>query len=271
MKQLLIAVAALLLLAGCALGPNYQKPDMEVPVRYKTDAPWKEATPAAHLPKGNWWQVYGDEELNRLEEQAAKANQDLKAAYARLSQVLAAAGISRSERLPQVDLNASVQRLRTAGDLTGTGSGLTTSRFSLPLSLGYEIDLWGRVRRTIEAAEADVDAAGADYRSLLLVLQTDLARSYFALRSLDREIDLLDRTVALRAEALRMVKSRFKHGQVGRLDVSRAETELASTRAEAIGLRKSRAELENRIAVLLGQLPSQFSLKPLVKEQVLPS
>lgn len=249
-----------LILAGCAVGPDYRRPTADIPVRFKHDAPWKEATPADHLAKGNWWEIYADPVLNDLEEQAATANLSLQAAYASLAQVQATAGISKSERMPRLDLNAGVGRQRTAADLSPAGSGQVDNLYSLPLALSYEVDLWGRVRRSVEAAQADVDGATADYHALLLSLQAELASSYFRMRTLDGEIALLNQTVGLRQEALQLVQSRYEHGQIGQLDLSRAEAELASTRAEAIGLQKQRGELENRIALLIGQNPSTFSL-----------
>jgi multidrug efflux system outer membrane protein len=126
--------------------------------------------------------------------------------------------------------------------------------------LSYEIDLWGRVRRSIEAAEADVESSFADYQNLLLTLQAELARSYFTLRAVDNEIELLQQTIKLRLATRDLVKSKFDNGQVGQLDLSRAESELATTEAEAFGLQKQRGELENAIAVLIGLPPANFSL-----------
>ncbi|WP_020677242.1 efflux transporter outer membrane subunit [Geopsychrobacter electrodiphilus] len=250
----------LLFLGGCALGPNYQKPAALVPIHYKNDAPWKTATPSDQLEKGNWWEIYADDSLNGLEQQANAANQTLKAAYARLTQAQAAAGISKADRVPRLDLNASANRSRTPGAFSSTGSGVVGNQFRLPLTLGYEIDLFGRVKRSIEAAEADAASATADYQALLLLLQSDLARSYFSLRELDTEISLLQRTLKLRNESLKMIQSQFDHGLIGQLDLLRAQTELAATDAEAIGLQRQRDQLENGIALLVGQSPSNFTL-----------
>ncbi len=242
------------------MGMDYQRPEALVPVQFKSDAPWKEAAPGDSVAKGSWWEIYDDAVLNQLEEQAAEANQSLQAAYARLSQVQASLGISRSEQLPRLDLNASANRQRVAQDLSSTGSSYYGSQISLPLVLSYEVDLWGRVRRSVEAAEADVKSAVADYQNLLLTLQAELARSYFALRVVDNEIELLEQTIELRKATRDLVKSKFDNGQVGQLDLSRSESELAATEAEAIGLQKQRGELENAIAVLIGLPPSSFSI-----------
>ncbi len=262
-KRYFVAILGLFL-AGCTLGPNYVKPDTAIPLTFKEDAPWKTATPQDQVPRGKWWQIYGDPVLNNLEEQATAANQDLAAAFARVAQARAIARIDEADQVPRVDLNASALRSRFSLDQFGLGSSgpsaITFNYYNIPLDLSYEIDLWGRVRRSIEASRADAQASEADYQSLLLSLQAEVARNYFALRSLDAEIELLQRTVELRRENLGLVNSLFKNGEVGQLDVSRAETELASTQAEAVGLEKQRSELEHALAVLAGQPASEFSL-----------
>ncbi len=267
-----------LLLTGCALGPNYLNPGVEVPPAYRENVHWKEASPQDQLPRGAWWRIYDDPALDALEALAAGANQDLAAAFARVNQARAIARVDAAGLLPRVDLNASAARSRTSGDFTLTGEGSTGNSFFLPLDLSYEVDLWGRVRRSVEASRADAAASLADYQSVLLTLQTEVARNYFALRALDAEIDLLLRTLELRRENLGMVRSLFRHGQVGQLDVSRAETELAATEAETAGVRKRRAELEHALAVLVGKpaaalelASSPLDLKPPQVEAGLPS
>jgi multidrug efflux system outer membrane protein len=247
----------LIILSGCTLGPNYRKPDAPLPLEFKSNKDWKIAEPKDHLPKGRWWAVFGDEALNDLEAQAQEANQSLKAAMSRVMQARAAAGIAGSELFPTVDMKPSVQRFRTD---TGGGNMTTANLFSLPFDLSYEIDIWGRVRRSNEAAEAELTATAADYAAVLLTLQADLARNYFQIRALDKDIDIVDRTVRLREESLRMIESRFKNGYTGKLDLERAKTELASTQAEGAALRKTRGALENSLAVLLGKPASDFSL-----------
>ncbi len=264
LRSAMMPAIATLLLAGCTLGPNYVKPEMAIPLTFKEGAPWKKAMPRDQVPRGKWWEIYGDPVLNNLEEQATAANQDLAAAFARVTQARAIARIDEADRVPRADLNATAQRSRINIDQFGVDfsgpSGIVFNYYNIPLDLSYEIDLWGRVRRAVEASRADARASEADYLSLLLSLQAELARNYFALRSLDAEIDLLQRTVELRRENLALVDSLFKNGQIGQLDVSRAETELASTQAEAIGLQKRRSELEHALAVLVGRPASTFFL-----------
>lgn len=254
-----------LFLSGCVLGPDYQKPETPVPIQYKNDTPWKNATPRDYLDKGNWWEIYDDETLNRLESQAGVANQTLKAAYARLMQAKATTGISKATKLPSLDLSGFAQRSRVLLNQYGFDSGpsgILFNYYDISSNLNYEVDLFGRVKRTIEAAEADMESATADFQTLMLSLQADLASSYFALRSTDTEISLLERTLELRKEDLRIIQSRYEHGLVAVLDVLRAQTELASAKSDLIGLQKQRGELENSIALLIGKFPSNFTLPP---------
>ena len=258
-----VTVMLVLFFTGCTLGPNYSRPEVDVPVAYKADAPWKEVAPQDHVEKGLWWEVYGDQLLNDLEAQAMEANQEIKVAFARLMQVQSGERFSRAAQRPRFDLNGSASRDRIAEDFSSTGKGKVGNTFSLPLALGYEVDLWGRVRRSIEAAEADSASATADYQNVLLSLQSELARNYFDLRALDQEQALLKQTVLLMEEAYNLIKRQYEKGRVSLLDLSQAETQLAETRSEAIGLEKKRGELENALAVLTGQAASNFTLAPM--------
>lgn len=247
-----VSLALLALLPGCTLGPEYQRPEVTVPVAYREEAPWKEAIPADEMDKGPWWRIYGDPVLDDLQQRALAANQNLKAAVARVSQARAAARISETALYPQLDLDPSARR--------GRSSDGTSTALRLPLDLGYEIDLWGRVRRAVEAGTAQYEASLADQQNLMLTLQTDVSRNYFALRSLDVQLDLLRRTVELRSRNLQLVTSLFNNGQVGRLDLARAETELANAQAETAALKRRRAATEHALAVLVGEPVATFSL-----------
>jgi len=262
-SRYLLVPVLVLLVAGCVLGPEYSRPEVAVPVAYKADAPWKEVTPLDSLDKGRWWEIYGDPGLNELEEQAMEASQELKVAFARLMQVQTGERLSRAAQLPRFDVNGSASRTRIAEDFSSSGAGETGNTFSLPLTLGYELDLFGRVRRSIEAAEADSASARADYQNILLSLQGELARSYFDLRAIDQEISLLQQTVKLMEEARSLIKRQYDNGLVSLLDLSQADTQLAETRSEAIGLEKKRGELENALSVLTGQPASSFTLQPM--------
>jgi hydrophobe/amphiphile efflux-1 (HAE1) family protein/NodT family efflux transporter outer membrane factor (OMF) lipoprotein len=259
------AIALLALVAaGCAVGPDYKKPETAAPAIYKASTNqiglWKEGQPLDTVPKGNWWEIFGDATLNELETQAAAANQQLKAAVARVDQARATARVSRSELFPALDFNPSFSRERFSPNQTPGFGNITANSFRVPLDLSYEIDLWGRVRRGFEAARADAVAGVAAYHNVLLTLQADIAQNYFALRALDAEIAVVEGTLDLRREQVSLVRSRFEGGIGNELDVARAETELASTQAEAAGLARQRAELENAIAILVGANPAAFTV-----------
>ena len=249
------------------VGPDYRHPANSVATNYKAAdlGAWKEGRPLDNLPKGNWWEVFGDKGLNELQSQAARANQNLKAAMARVEQARATARVARSDLLPSLTLAPSFNRQRFSPNQEPNFGHLTANTFHVPLDLSYEIDLWGRVRRSFESARAEAQASLADFYNVLLTLQADLAQNYFALRALDAEIATVSSTVDLRREQVRLVRSRFEGGVGSELDVARAETELATTEAEAASLAQRRSELENAIAVLAGSNPSSFRL-PVIRD-----
>src|SRR3989454_205186 len=244
------------------VGPDYKAPTNDIPAAYKAAelGAWKEGNPLDNLPKGNWWEIFGDAGLNELEAQTVRANPELKAAVARVDQSRAAARVARSELLPNLNLDASFTRERYSPNQVPGFGGLTANTFRAPLDLSYEIDLWGRVRRSFQSARADAQASLAAFYNILLTLQADVAQAYFALRALDAEIAAVSGTVDLRKEQVRLVRSRFEGGIGSELDVTRAETELATTEAEAASLAQRRVELENAIAILVGSNPSTFRM-----------
>jgi len=215
------------------------------------------------VPKGQWWELFGDPTLNELELRAVGANQELKAAVARVDQARATARVARSEFLPNLNFDPSFTRQRYSPNQEPSFGALTTSSLSVPLDLSYEIDLWGRVRRSFESARAEASASAATYYNILLTLESDVAQNYFQLRSLDAEIATVTSTVGLRKEQVQLVRSRFEGGIGNELDVARAETELATTEAEAASLAKRRAELEDALAILVGSNPTTFKLAAL--------
>lgn len=248
------------LLVGCTLGPAYHPPQPPLPNAFKEQGPWRQAEPRDDVPRGAWWVVFDDSVLNTLEEQAMADNPGLQVVLARVAQARAGLGASRSDLYPRFDLNASANRSRTSGGLSPTGVGGTNTFIDLPVDLGYEIDLWGRVKRSVEAAESEVEASTADYHSARLSLQAELARSWFALRTLDSELTLLERAIDLRRENLRLVRSRYRAGEAGKLDFERARTELATAEAETQAVARSRAALMHAIAALIGQPASEVLL-----------
>jgi len=247
------------------VGPDYKLPTNAVPAAYKTAdfGSWKEGRPLDNVPKGNWWEIFGDTNLNALEVQAVSANQQLKAAVARVDEARATARVARSQLMPSLSLNPSFTREAYSPNANPSFGNITANTFSAPLDLSYEVDLWGRIRRLFQGARADAQASLADYYNVLLTLQSDVAQNYFALRSLDAEIATVNGTIALRHEQVRLVRSRLEGGIGSELDVAQAETELATTEAEAASLAHQRDELENAIAILVGENPSSFQLAAL--------
>ena len=244
------------------VGPDYQRPTNAVPTSYKAAelGDWKEGRPLDHVPKGNWWGVFQDPGLDMVEARAIEFNQNLKAAMARVSQARATARVARADLLPNLSLDPSFVRQRYSPNQEPSFGTITANTASVPLDLSYEIDLWGRVRRGFESARADAQASLADYYSVLLTLQADVAQNYFGLRALDAEMGTVTATVGLRKEQVQLVRSRFEGGVGNDLDVARAETQLASTEADAASLAQRRSELENALAILVGSNPSTFRL-----------
>jgi len=245
-----------------AVGPDYHQPTNSVPGNYKAMAlgQWKEGRPLDNVPKGNWWEVFGDADLNALESQALQANQNLRAAVARVDQARATARLARADLLPGLNLDPSFTRQRYSPNQSPSYGPLTANTWQAPLDLSYEIDLWGRVRRGFESARADAHGSLAAFDNVLLTLQAGVAQNYFRLRALDAEIATVTGTVDLRKEQVRLVHSRFNGGIGNDLDIARAETELATTEAEAASLAQQRDELENAIAILAGSNPASFHL-----------
>jgi multidrug efflux system outer membrane protein len=266
-----VVLSALLLFVARAdagvltIGPDYQRPTETAPDAYKAAGlgEWKEGQPLDHVPKGAWWEVFGDETLNELERRATGSNEELKAAVARVDQARATARVARSELLPRLDADPSWRRERFSPNQVPSFGEMTANNFRAPLDLSYEIDLWGRVRRGFESARAEAAASVAAFHNILLTLQADVAQNYLALRALDAEIATVVSTVSLRKEQLQLVRSRFEGGISSELDVARAETELATAEAEAASLAKRRAELENALAILVGENPAAFKLAAL--------
>lgn len=253
-----------LLLASCNFAPKYDRPVMALPGKFKTSGPWRNAAPSDHLSRGSWWSCFHDARLGGLMSQAEAANPSLEAALHRVEEARALARADRAELFPTLGFTGSAKRTRSSGTVQGSSSaGRTITRDRGTFDVGYEPDLWGRVRNQAQAGEASADAEAARHRSVLLSLQGDLATSYFALRAQDAEMEMLKRAIGLRQKALDLARSRFKQGDAAQLDVAQAETELAAAESEAIGLEKRRAELEHAIALLLGRTPSEFSLPSL--------
>ncbi|MRV70170.1 efflux transporter outer membrane subunit [Duganella sp. FT92W] len=282
---------AALLLTACA-APEFRQPAIDTPAGFKETqtAPartggvvtaadgtrWKQAQPAEQQARGEWWLAFNDPALNGLIADATKANANLAVAAARVKQARAIAGISEAARVPQVGVNVGAQRARASSQSLGLPAGTAVApqtSYSAGLTASYEVDLFGRVSSDIAASRSDAAATEANYRSVLLALQADVAQAYFRLRATDAELATLEQTVRLREENVKVNQRRFDLGDIGEFDLSRAKTELATSRAEAIGLQRQRVTTEHALAVLLGQPAANFTagVSPLQDSMLLPS
>ncbi len=266
MKKLLWQFALLALLCSCAVGPEYKRPDVSdiTPANWR----WKIAEPKDAVPKGEWWKLYKDPVLDELESGAVSSNQNLRAAVARIDEYSAAARLSRSRLFPELSLDPSFSRQRTSANqpipiplpAQFKVVSMQLNSFSVPLDLSYEVDLWGRVRRSLESAQAQAQAGAADYDNVLLALTSDVAVNYFGIRSLDTEIAVLRRAVELRDKSVRILNDRFTVGTIPETDLAEATTELASAEAELADAARHRAETLNAIALLCGRPASSFEI-----------
>jgi outer membrane protein, multidrug efflux system len=253
-------------LAGCAVGPDYNRPTDETPAAWKEAPPsgWKDAAPRDDIAKGNWWEIFDDPVLNDLETRAATANESLKAAVARVTQARAIARITEADFFPTVDLKPSAIRSQQSAnrpvEAGAKHTNYAANTFSVPLDLSYELDIWGKVRRAFEAANADARASAAAYETILLTLKSDVAQTYYNLRYLDEELSILGNNIEVLQKSLDLVLVRYRGCIASGLDVSQAETLLASTQAQYIGVGRQRAQLEHALAVLVGKPASEFSL-----------
>ena len=244
------------------VGPNYQKPDTSAitPAKWK----WRSASPRDTQSREKWWSVFGDSELNRIEAVAVSNNQELRAALARFDQSRAYSRASAAAFIPTVTAQAAASRQRTSGNQpTPVPFPIPSAHldtFSLPLDLTYEVDVWGRLRRSMEAARADTYSMASAYQTVLLSLTSDVASYYFQVRACDAEIAALQTTISTRQKSLRLIEARAKAGATNDIDSARARSELASTEAEIADVKRQRDELVGGIALLCGQPATRFSI-----------
>ncbi|GAB2881639.1 efflux transporter outer membrane subunit [Paraburkholderia jirisanensis] len=270
-------LAALFAVAGCSLAPEYKTPDVpitstfretapdfsETAIKVPTDGSWKTAQPAEYLTRGEWWKVFGDATLDSLEQQAHDANQNLKAALARVKESRSLTEAARAGFFPSVNagFGPTRQQISAVSFLEPDGTSVPEQTiWRAQASASYEVDLFGRVDSNYDAAKADAQQSEALQRSVLLALQADVAQNYFALRELDAETDVFTNTVELREQALKLVQHRFDDGEISELDVARAKSELESARSDAMTVQRQRAASEHALAVLLGKNASEFTM-----------
>jgi NodT family efflux transporter outer membrane factor (OMF) lipoprotein len=255
-----------LCLGGCMVGPQYVRPAAEVPASYAEGGVWKPAQPNDAVAKGSWWDVFDDPQLNALEEQINVSNQTLRVAQDRFLQARAAVRISRSGLFPSVTGGASVTPTHQSSHrplFNGSSVSPNYTDYILRADVSYEADVWGSVRRTIEASRSEAQASAADLANVNLSLHAELALDYFQLRGLDAQKQLFDSTVAAFEKALSLTETRHNAGLASAVDVAQAQTLLETTRAQATDLGVQRAAFEHAIAVLIGKPASSFHLQPL--------
>jgi NodT family efflux transporter outer membrane factor (OMF) lipoprotein len=261
-----VGLASVFLIAGCAVGPKYNRPAVEVPPAYKEVGDWKPAQPNEQNLGGAWWQIFQDQQLNALEDQINVSNQNLKAAEAQYTQARAVLRYYRADYYPSINAGAAATRNRISnnrppGHLSTNGD--TYNDYQIPVQLSYELDVWGRVRKTVESQRGQAQASAADLATVNLSLHAQLALFYFQARSLDAQEQLLNSTVAQYEQAFQLTDSRFKGGLASEVEVQQASTQLETTRAQAIDVGVLRAQYEHAIATLVGKPASSFHLSPL--------
>jgi NodT family efflux transporter outer membrane factor (OMF) lipoprotein len=268
-----VLIGALSTLAGCAVGPDYRRPDAAAPARFKETQGWKMAEPRDEAPRGPWWERYGDPQLNALVAQVEVSNQNVQVAAAQYRQAQAVLDASRASYFPTVTGSFAATRGQGATSASTTTSSTTSAiRNTDRLSLGasWEADVWGRIGRGVESSAAAAEASAADLQAALLSAQGTLVQSYMQLRVNDAQRRLLDETAVAYERSLQITRNRYAAGVAGRIDVAQAETQLKTTQAQAIDLGVQRAQLEHAIALLMGQAPADFALSPSDTLPVLP-
>ena len=267
-----ISVMAIILFKSCDKAPKYAKPTVATPPAYKEITPdtfketndWKFAHPSDAVIRGKWWEMFNDQQLNSLEEQANGANQNIAIADANFRAARAIVKESRSEYFPTVTTSPSIIVSRQSGAAThsNVSPGRQSVNYTLPFDAAWEPDFWGRIRNTVVASASEAQASAADLQNVRLSVEAELAFDYYQLRSLDAEKRLLDTTIAAYQQQLDLTNVRFETGIASDEDVAQAETQLKTTQAQATDLGVARSQLEHAIAMLTGQPASNFSLPP---------
>ena len=260
-----IAALSAAILAGCAVGPDYKQPSAgPMPAAWKAGSPWKEGQPRDTEIKQNFWEIFDDPVLSALEQEATTNSPDLRAAFERVEESRAVARISRADLYPGLSFDPNGNRTRYSLDRPAQpGSallGFAANDFVLPLDLSYEVDLWGRVRRSFRAAREQAQASAAAYQTVLLSLQADVAQTYFMIRYIDMDRTAVAATIELRKKNLALVESLHQGGADSAVDVAQAQTELSSAEADLLGMELRRAQLENALSAYCGRAASGFSL-----------
>jgi outer membrane protein, multidrug efflux system len=264
MKRFLQAGLVLWSIATFAADAKYKKPDVATPQVWQSPVPWQAANPLDSLPKNAWWTVFGDSELDQYEERAMASNQTLQAATARLAEARAFARVTSSGLFPELDAGVNGQRQRLSANRPINGSTITPTVvtqnvFNIPFTLNYEVDLFGRVRRSLEAANASLQASAADRENVRLMVSSELAADYFQLRELDAEIGVVQKAVDFEKKGLDLVEKRHEGGAVSGLDVAQQQTVLDSSYTQLALLQQQRAQFQHALAALQGLAAPEFT------------
>jgi len=272
---LLFAIGLLALASACTVGPRYSRPSALAPApdAWKTQPPWEQAAPKDSIPKGPWWKIYNDSTLDSYEQQLLQANQSLVAARDRLNQARSLARVATADYFPQLSTDPSAVRERGSGNRPLNGSlptivngvpqpilPYTQSVYTIPFSVSYEADIFGRVRRNVEAANATLQSTAADLQNAQLILSAELAADYFSLRELDAEYQVVQESVGYQRKGLDLVNYRHEGGIASGLEVAQQAALLDSTVSQLSLVQQSRAQYEHAIAVLVGQSASNFNV-----------
>lgn len=271
--RLLSLLALSIALSACAVGPDYKRPELNTPEQFKQVAGWKAAAPSDALERGAWWELYGDAELNALVARLNVSNQNLAAAEAQYRQARALVRGARASFYPTLSGSTGVTRTGQGGGSNvvstsdvinsgGSSSSTITKNYDATLNVAWELDIWGKLRRSLESSKAGFEASAGDLAAAKLSYQSEMVQNYLQLRVLDDQKRLLDATTAAYARSLKLTENQYNAGIVPKSDVTQARTQLKSTEAQAIDLDWQRAQLEHAIAVLVGVSPSELSIMP---------
>ncbi|HEX8895095.1 MAG TPA: efflux transporter outer membrane subunit, partial [Terriglobales bacterium] len=267
----MLLVLVIFALESCTVGPKYVRPSAPTPETFKEQPPasyeqagqWQPANPGDQASRGKWWEIFGDPELNKLEEQVATSNQDLKVFEARFREARAAIRFYRASQFPTISTSPSASYVKATdypSNFPSKVPQVSQGEFVLPFDLSYELDLWGRVRRSVAAAREEAQATAADYETAKLSSEAELAMDYFELRSADAQKQLLDDTVKAYSDNVQLTTHRFKGGAAPRSDVAQAQTQLDTTRVQDTDVTVQRAQFEHAIAILIGKPPAKLSI-----------
>jgi len=270
----LLAVALFTIFSSaCMVGPKYKRPTAPVPPAYKEQPPesfkeakgWKQAQPNDSTIRGKWWEIYGDPELNELEEQVSISNQNVLAAEAQFREAQEAVQIARAALFPVLTTGPGITNSRTSGTLTNntlnTFTSGTRTEYNLPFDLSYTADIWGSIRRSVTESAETAQVTAAQLENARLSFQANLAADYFQLHGTDGDQELLDRAVKSYEEYLQLTRNRFNGGVASGADVAQAETQLYTARAQLVDLGVARAQFEHAIAILIGKPPAGLTIR----------